>query len=51
MGRESGPVDQFVIFLVAARRARAMCALNPQHGSSMAACLGLNYLSLCGTGA
>lgn len=28
-----------------------MYALNPQHGSSMAARLGLNYLSLRGTGA
>lgn len=30
MSRESGLVDQFVIFLVAARGAWAMCALNPR---------------------
>ena len=40
--RESGPVDQFVIFLVAAKGAHA---LNSWHGSSTVECLGLNYSS------
>ena len=47
MSRDSGPVDQFVIFLVAAKGAHA---LNSWHGSSTVECLGLNYLSLGGTG-
>ena len=48
MSRESGPVDQFVIFLVAAKGAHA---LNSWHGRSTVECLGLNYSSLGGTGA
>ena len=48
MSRESGPVDQFVIFLVAAKGAHA---LNSLPGSSTVECLGLNYLSLGGPGA
>ena len=48
MSRESGPVDQVVIFPVAAKGAHA---LNAWHGSSTVECLGLNYLFLGGTGA
>lgn len=48
MSRESGPVDQFVIFLVAAKGAHA---LSSRPGSSTVECLGLNYLSLGGPGA